>query len=275
MGSSDQLSAFVQILPYVDQAATHSQITEGGTIGGATYAACPPLNTVGYEPWEQQIPLFVCQSVPQNDTEFGVTHYGLCLGDRARNFDAPESCRGAFAGSQRISYADIGDGSSNTIMLAEIGARTKATKENSWAVNQPASILENPSECYELIDGNGQDWKFNAAVSLSKIGRGGHWADGRAGVGFFNTILPPKSPSASVNGTIGVDGIYSASGPHPGGINLARIDGSVAFIDADIDCGDSSSPCPTEEEMTAGVPSPYGVWGALGTIDGGEIVVEY
>jgi len=141
-------------------------------------------------------------------------------------------------------------------------------------VNQPASVLDNPSECYELIDGNGQDWQFNAGVSLSKLGRGEHWADGRSGVGLFNTILPPNSPSASVNGTIGADGIYSAGGPHPGGINVARLDGSVAFIDAEIDCGDSSSPAPTEE-MAASVPSPYGVWGALGTIDSGEIVTEY
>ena len=82
------------------------------------------------------------------------------------------------------------------------------------------------------------------------------------------------SPSVSV-GEIGADGIYSVSGPHKGGVNIARMDGSVAFIDSEIDTGDSSSRAPTEEEMAAGIESPYGVWGALGTINGGEIVTYY
>ena len=41
------------------------------------------------------------------------------------------------------------------------------------------------------------------------------------------------------------------------------------------DAGDSSLPTPTEEEMAASVPSPYGVWGALGTIDSGEVANEF
>ena len=31
----------------------------------------------------------------------------------------------------------------------------------------------------------------------------------------------------------------------------------------------------TEEEMKSGVASPYGVWGAFGTIDGGEVANEF
>ena len=53
------------------------------------------------------------------------------------------------------------------------------------------------------------------------------------------------------------------------------MDGSIAFIESKIDAGDSSTPAPTEEEMAAGIESPYGVWGALGTINGGETVTDY
>jgi len=43
-------------------------------------------------------------------------------------------------------------------------------------------------------------------------------------------------------------------------------------MNADIDAGDSSKPTPTEEEIVARVASPYGAWGALGTINDGEVV---
>ena len=78
-----------------------------------------------------------------------------------------------------------------------------------------------------------------------------------------------------MTGFIGSDGFLPASSSHPGGVNIARLDGSVAFISDDIDCGEQSSPAPTEIEMKSGVESPYGVWGALGTIDGGEVWDEY
>ena len=42
------------------------------------------------------------------------------------------------------------------------------------------------------------------------------------------------------------------------------VDGSVRFISETIDCGD-----PSVKEVASG-QSPYGVWGALGTISGGE-----
>lgn len=276
VGSSGQLGPFVAILPFMDESSKFDSITKGYTEGSVSFPAFPALSDVNFEPWQTGSPIFICPSVPEDkdSTDFAVTHYGICIGDRARNIHSPETARGPFSGSQRISFPDILDGASNTFMAGEIGARTKATRANQYAINQPVSILENPSQCYELVDGIGQDWQFHKPVSLSKIGRGGHWADGRAGVALFNTILPPMSPSVSV-GEIGADGIYSVSGPHKGGVNIARMDGSVAFIDSEIDTGDSSSRAPTEEEMAAGIESPYGVWGALGTINGGEIVTYY
>lgn len=274
VGSSDQLGPLVQILPFLDDVEKYDRVSKGYTIGNQSFPPFPALDVVEYEPWKKTIPLFICPKIPDTPSTFAMTHYGLCLGDRARNIHAPETARGAFSGQQKLSRMDIGDGTSNTVMAGEIGARTYATQENRYAINRPSSILESPVECYELVDGNGEDWQFAKGVSLSSMARGGHWADGRAGVALFNTILPPNSPSASI-GEIGADGIYSASGPHPGGVNIARLDGSVSFVDANIDAGDSSQPTLTEEEMKSGVASPYGVWGAFGTIDGGEVANEF
>ena len=50
-------------------------------------------------------------------------------------------------------------------------------------------------------------------------------------------------------------------------------DGHTQFIDKDIDAGNSSTPTPTIEQMSqAGFSSPYGVWGAMGTASGAEVI---
>lgn len=62
-------------------------------------------------------------------------------------------------------------------------------------------------------------------------------------------------------------GLYSATSYHSGGVNTLRADGSVSFVNETIEAGDNSTN--TGINVTPG-PSPYGVWGALGSILGGE-----
>ena len=59
---------------------------------------------------------------------------------------------------------------------------------------------------------------------------------------------------------------------HPGGANTAMMDGSVRFIGNDIDTGDLFAPRSRlmETNQTVEGKSAYGVWGALGSINGGE-----
>lgn len=59
--------------------------------------------------------------------------------------------------------------------------------------------------------------------------------------------------------------IESAQSYHPGGVNVVMADGSSRFISETIDTGD-----PTASNPISGQPSPYGIWGALGTKAGGE-----
>ena len=103
------------------------------------------------------------------------------------------------------------------------------------------------------------------AAEAKLIDRGSHWADGRAGVGLANTILPFNSPSFQVQGSSTADGVYSAGARHRGGGQVAMLDGSICFVSDDIDTGDGAATL-TVEQMAAAVPSPHGVWGALGTI---------
>ena len=61
----------------------------------------------------------------------------------------------------------------------------------------------------------------------------------------------------------------SASSYHSGGVNGLRADGSVAFYSDTIDCGNNLNSTSYMGADPTGT-SPFGVWGALGSIAGGE-----
>ena len=51
---------------------------------------------------------------------------------------------------------------------------------------------------------------------------------------------------------------------------MLLVDASTQFISEKIDTGESSVATLTIEQMAENVPSPHGVWGALGTIASGD-----
>ena len=57
----------------------------------------------------------------------------------------------------------------------------------------------------------------------------------------------------------------SASSYHPGGVNCALFDGSVRFVNETVNTGTLSA-----NPVDSG-SSPYGVWGALGSINGVKV----
>lgn len=52
-------------------------------------------------------------------------------------------------------------------------------------------------------------------------------------------------------------------------MNVVLADGSVRFISENINTGNLAAP-----SVNSG-PSPYGVWGALGTKSGGEVTGDF
>jgi prepilin-type processing-associated H-X9-DG protein len=89
----------------------------------------------------------------------------------------------------------------------------------------------------------------------------------------FSTILPPNSPSCLCGRRHQGGGIISANSYHRGGVNGVMGDGSVRFFSDSINYISTGTNMAT---IRAGNPaevtgvSPFGVWGALGSIDGGE-----
>jgi prepilin-type processing-associated H-X9-DG protein len=182
--------------------------------------------------------------------------------------------RGMFGSlNQYFSTAWVTDGTSNTIAVSE----TVSSPYMGWlgihggVVVSPIAHLDwNPAGCMavrsptvpDMMVGTWQ-WSF----------RGNWFADGRPCNEGFTTVLPPNSPSC--HGQEGPWdetgwGIYSANSFHPGGVNGLMTDGSVHFVSETIDCGNLSAPAPYAGGSSGSGPSPYGVWGAMGSAWGAE-----
>jgi prepilin-type N-terminal cleavage/methylation domain-containing protein len=291
-GNFNRKSAFIMLLPFLEQKPLADRIATGETISGTVF---PPGGPAGwypgtgprYPPWDTQIKLVICPSdklVLPTATQHGRNSYMFSLGDTIGGETTPTVSqdtrhnsnnvfmRGIF-GSQRCKgFNHITDGSSNTIAMSERvwgnnrGAFT-ATGEDvrTASVLNVSAIPTNPGSC--LANATGKQY---VGVQC-KARQGALWSDGQAERVGFTTVLPPNAPSCVNDGNTNADstgGVYSAGSYHPNGVVAVFADGSVRFITETINCGNL-----TARQVVNG-PSPYGVWGAMGSTDGGEAVAS-
>ena len=80
-------------------------------------------------------------------------------------------------------------------------------------------------------------------------------------------MLPPNAPTCAKDSNEDLT-MVSASSYHSGGVNGLRADGSVGFYSETVDCGSRLGENWVDADPTG--KSPFGVWGALGSISGGE-----
>ena len=291
VGNEWAIAGLVGLLPYLEQQALNDYISQPQSPEGiATLPGGPPPDFFYYPPWCAYIPVFACPSCPlgiaypsgnstnyynvADGTPVGRRNYALCLGDAifknggptytaAPTDDGTRNKRGMFGFMSATSFSAILDGTSNTLMMAEKANAVNAVDVRGLAANNVAGLNTNPSICLTLAAGG----KYLPTTSVqSQRTLGSLWHNGRAAFAGFTTVLPPNSPTCVVDNWGDYWGIYAASGYHPGGVQAVMADGSVRFINETIDSGK-----PTAAEVTSG-PSPYGVWGTLGTINGGEAV---
>jgi len=276
----DRLSAFIALLPFIEQKPLADQIAGGGTINGTKYPPGGPAAWHGtsYTPWGVQVPMLLCPSgnVNKMKNTFGKNSYAFSMGDLVTTHNsATAMTRGIFGGSARcMGLQNITDGSSNTIAMSErswgndLGATTAGNNDvRTVTVMAVSSVNSNPGSCYAHAVGN------HIVTGQVKGKFGALWSDGQAERVGFNTVLPPNAPSCVNDGNTNADangGILNASSYHPGGVNAVFADASTHFINQNINTGNKAAPPPGPGQM-----SPYGVWGALGSIDGGEANGEY
>lgn len=207
---------------------------------------------------------------------FGKNNFAFSLGDLITTHNSTTAvARGIFGGSMRpVGLQNITDGSSNTIAMSErnwvpeFGIRSGGGEDiRNVTLVAVSSVNTNPGSCYAQVQGT------RVLGVQIKARFGSLWSDGQAERVGFNTVLPPNAPSCVNDGNVNADangGLLNASSNHPGGVNSVFADASVHFINQNINTGNKAAP-----PAPAGIESPYGVWGALGTIDGGDRVGEF
>lgn len=215
--------------------------------------------------------MFLCPSAPipakiilPGTDSGGCRSYAMCVGDGVYQWENGTNTRGAFSNreGQTRSLSDITDGTSNTLLLAERALFISQQEILGTFANGGYSIT-NPSSCLTTVS-NGQ---YSSPGDITGPGR--FWASGYWGQwASFNTIVAPNSPSCGNDISFG-----SASSRHVGGAHVLLVDGSVRFISENIDTGNQSAVPPDISGFSG--KSPYGVWGALGTIRGSEVIGEF
>jgi len=195
--------------------------------------------------------------------------------------------RGLFPIGFNHSIGSIMDGTSNTVAISEglVSDHTRNVKRNIGLsiANSPDNDLSRCARSALTFDGH----DFSANIEVWGIDRdpvagndinirglrGIRAFDGRATYTGFNTILPPNSPLcfAAQDAWEGGWGYFSPNSNHVGGVNVAFADASARFVSDTINTGRTTG---GEGPRFAGgsYPSHFGVWGALGSINGGESV---
>jgi prepilin-type N-terminal cleavage/methylation domain-containing protein/prepilin-type processing-associated H-X9-DG protein len=199
----------------------------------------------------------------------GVTSYRCNRGDIWMG-DGTWEWRGPFGmGTRgRCGLDKIPDGSSKTVMLSEATIGTGDNNARSGLSTAGGiSASASPSVCLSRLGSGGLVGSVKAITDSGKdASLGFRWCDARHGYTAFYTVLPPNSPSCS-NGNAENVAVVSPNSYHSGGANVAMCDASVRFITDTISHGDPTVAMPGN---TYTGPSRWGVWGALGTTNGGE-----
>ncbi len=278
LGNANRLSAWVPLSPFYEQQSLWEKLSNPFEQDGVAYPPMGPVpwyDPTAYKPWGERPKTLVCPSDPDAARFPVAASYVVNYGDGIFDVGAPEfrdlppyardstAKRGVFKRESRVRFADITDGLAITVMYSE--AKIAGLK----VARNVAGLPLNPSLC--------MDAQKDPAVVFWPEGREACWADGSLRSTGFQTVLIPNSPSAtSEKGEL--EGVMSVSSHHPDGVHVCFSDGAVRFISNSIDAGDSHSPSVAEPRVNAaayafpGSPSPYGLWGALGTCNGKEPV---
>ena len=220
--------------------------------------------------WKVNISTLICPSDPPitNTDESPCPHnYKVCVGDDYHQnhflLSQGRDNRGVFQRNRYLGLGALVDGTSNTITLSE---RVKGGDARDLlggvALNMQAW---NPVACLARIDPTNPR-RLTGDVRAQFRPTGGRGWDGRPYFAGFSTMVAPNGPSCHWGGVDGNEDMSPPSSYHTGGVQVAMGDGSVHFVGQNIDTGNQLA----DSLENPGGRSDYGVWGALGSKNGGE-----
>jgi len=204
------------------------------------------------------------------DVYTGQLSYRASLGDTIENHHLSATLsRGMFTDNRSLRIADIMDGLSNTVQYMEMASgmgrgRYDPTASMLLQVNGVNYASDRPNDCRAAWSSANATFEPGAELT------GTRWADGRPYYASAVTALPPNGPKCASGGGDLQWGVYTAGSRHPGGCHVAMGDGSVRFVTESIDSGYGEA----RGSSNLIGPSPYGVWGSMGTRDGKEVIGE-
>ena len=253
-----------RILPYLEQANLYQRIN---------------LDI----PWDDQavlsglkLPVFACPSDPNSDTPRDLspklasplfpTTYGFNLGSwLVFNPANGQAGDGVFGPNLRIGFNGVSDGTSNTLMVAEVRARQHygrnepvvggmalpAADEAAVAAKVPAAFVWcRPNGHTEWPDARVHHHGFTTALG----------PNGRLRLATASNLCPAgvdidyTSQQEATSPTVPTHAIITSRSYHTGGVNVVLVDGSVRFISQSISLS---------------------TWRNLGTRSGGEVVNDF
>lgn len=260
---------FMGMLPFLEQGSLFDRIMDD-------HAMTQRWSWDIYEPWFTKVAVFTCPSDGDRDNQaladarrrIATRSYRMSVGDQILDNHSVRDPRGLFGSLSSIGFSDIIDGTSNTVAMSEraIGVAGGASREaiSNFAANV-GGLNTNPSVCLTLVSGG----LYNPGVGIVRSDMSVMWTDGTPHQAAFCTVLPPNSPSCHPASNFPGWTLVTASSYHPGGVNVLMADGAVWFVTENIDTGALTTP-----EVNTG-PSPYGVWGALGSKAGSEPMGQF
>ncbi|MCL2742689.1 MAG: DUF1559 domain-containing protein [Planctomycetaceae bacterium] len=277
------------ILPFIEQQAITDIIEGGGksasvdgTVDWAAGTGKVSSWADNYRPWKAKFSARLCPSdannnqPPLNEFSHGTGNYRACLGDRCSDYvnmvaaAYKSAFRGAFILAERRNFSALIDGTSNTFLLSEalvVPASGDRDIRRNVAYGGAGATMT-PTYCMSAADPNEPTRIRTTNGWLAITSKGHRWNCSEYPFAPFHSILPPNSPSCILWGNSPINNIIaSVSSDHSGGANHSCADGSITFVSNTVNAGDPSH---TVSVATSVGESPYGVYGAMGSINGGE-----
>jgi len=278
-GNGGRVGTMVYLLPYLEQSALYNAIN-----GVEPLALGAPWNVD--EVYSVDLGNVKCPSNSgrrQTDSTFNgrtapLNSYVFSLGDGLwvqGMMPGPDAHRQSISRGMfyrvRKKMRDVSDGLSNTVAVSEClspdskggnDLHANVAKYNGIWDGTPHGVPFNCNTGLPRVDAN----HFDPAYA-SNAWRGMLFTSGWSAVNGFTTMTPPNSPMCVYGDNVDNDwGVLPPNSRHHGGVNVGMMDGSVRFVSSNIDTGNQNA-----RAVSSG-PSPFGVWGAMGSPSGSEAV---